>query len=127
MLGSGTSAQALHACSSLGSALEGQSLGSRLNRESLQAAPRQWHSIPLSYLKEKLGRLPVPDVGQHLDDLFVKLRRQPGTDLLSWCTQLRETYRRVQRALARTFRPKKEVGVQTERSMFAGEDAEYYS
>jgi hypothetical protein len=52
----------------------------------------------LSYLKEKLGRLPVPDVGQHLDDLFVKLRRQPGTDLLSWCTQLRESYRRVQRA-----------------------------
>ena len=26
----------------------------------------------LSYLRERLGRLPIPDMGQHLDDLFVR-------------------------------------------------------
>ena len=29
----------------------------------------------LKFLKDKLGRLPVPDIGQHLDELFVRLRR----------------------------------------------------
>ena len=68
----------------------------------------------LQFLKQKLGRLPVPDVGQHLDDLFVKLRRQPGVDMISWCTQLRETYRRVQRALARTKPSMRSIGSQTD-------------
>ena len=56
-------------------------------------------SYLLQFLKDKLGRLPVPDVGQHLDELFVRLRRPAGMDLLSWCTQLRESYKRVQRSL----------------------------
>ena len=49
----------------------------------------------LGFLKQKLGRLPVPDVGQHLDELFVKARRQPGTDVITWCTQPREAYKRL--------------------------------
>ena len=68
----------------------------------------------LKFLKAKLGRLPVPDVGQHLDELFVKSRRPVGMDLLSWCNQLRENYRRVQRALARTMTTKLEKGTQTD-------------
>ena len=71
-------------------------------------------SYLLQFLKDKLGRLPVPDVGQHLDELFVRLRRPAGMDLLSWCTQLRESYKRVQRSLARTKKPTKDSGVQTE-------------
>jgi hypothetical protein len=67
----------------------------------------------LSYLRERLGRLPIPDVGQHLDDLFVRLRRQPGTDMISWCSQVREAYKKVQRSLARTAVGKKTVAVQT--------------
>lgn len=54
----------------------------------------------LQFLKERLGRLPIPDIGQHLDDLFVRIRRQHGTDMVvSWCNQLREAYKKVQRAL----------------------------
>ncbi|CAK9044628.1 Integrase catalytic domain-containing protein [Durusdinium trenchii] len=68
----------------------------------------------LKFLKAKLGRLPVPDVGQHLDELFAKSRRPVGMDLLSWCNQLRENYRRVQRALARTMTTKLEKGTQTD-------------
>ena len=56
----------------------------------------------LSFLKSRLGRLPIPDLGQHLEELFVKLRRQQGTDLISWCQQLREAYRKLQRSMART-------------------------
>ena len=67
----------------------------------------------LSYLRERLGRLPIPDVRQHLDDLFVRLRRQPGTDMISWCSQVREAYKKVQRSLARTAVGKKTVAVQT--------------
>ncbi len=68
----------------------------------------------MQFLHERLGRLPIPDLGQHLDDLFVRLRRQYGTDMVSWSNQLRETYRKLQRSLARTRPPAKSIGVQTE-------------
>ena len=68
----------------------------------------------MTFLHERLGRLPIPDLGQHLDDLFVRLRRQYGTDMVSWSNQLRETYRKLQRSLARTRPPAKSVGVQTD-------------
>ena len=68
----------------------------------------------LSFLKEKLGRLPIPDMGQHLDTLFVKTRRVPGTDMVTWCNQLREAYKKVQRSLARTRPGRVSVGTQTD-------------
>ena len=68
----------------------------------------------LRFLRQKLGKLPVPDVGQHLDELFVKMRRAPHTDMVTWCNQLRETYRKLQRALARTMPQHKATGVQTD-------------
>ena len=67
----------------------------------------------LQFLKDRLGRLPIPDIGQNLDDLFVRAKRQPGTDLVSWCNQIRETYKRLQRSLAKT-RTTTSVGVQTD-------------
>lgn len=68
----------------------------------------------LKFLRDKLGKLPVPDVGQHLDELFVKMRRAPHTDMVTWCNQLRENYRKLQRALARTMPQHKAAGVQTD-------------
>lgn len=68
----------------------------------------------MNFLKSRLGRLPVPDIGQHLEDLFVRLRRAPGTDMVSWCNQLREAYRKVQRSLARAKPGCKDSGVQTD-------------
>lgn len=68
----------------------------------------------LRFLREKLGKLPVPDVGQHLDELFVKMRRAPHTDKVTWCNQLRENYRKLQRALARTMPQHKTASVQTD-------------
>ena len=68
----------------------------------------------LGFLRQRLGRLPIPDLGQHVEELFVKLRRQPGVDLVSWSNQLREAYRKLQRSLARTMTPKKTVSVQTD-------------
>lgn len=47
----------------------------------------------LRFLRSKLGRLPIPDIGQHLDEVFVKLRRNYGCDMISWCNQVREPTR----------------------------------
>ena len=76
----------------------------------------------LQFLKGRLGKLPIPDIGQHLDEVFVKLRRAPGVDLITWCNQLREAYRKLQRALSKTRTPHKAVGVQTDISSLEGED-----
>ena len=67
----------------------------------------------LGFLRQRLRRLPIPDLGQQLEELFVKLRRQPGVDLVSWSNQVGEAYRKLQRSLARTMTPKKTVSVQT--------------
>ena len=33
----------------------------------------------LLFLREKLGKTPIPDAAQRLEDLFIRLRRTPGT------------------------------------------------
>ncbi|CAK9112566.1 unnamed protein product, partial [Durusdinium trenchii] len=58
-------------------------------------------SYLLSFLEERLCKTPVPDVGQRLEEFFMKLRRQPGTSMTEWATSLRESYKRLQRAMAR--------------------------
>ncbi|CAK9073030.1 Retrovirus-related Pol polyprotein from transposon TNT 1-94 [Durusdinium trenchii] len=68
----------------------------------------------MRFLQARLGRRPIPDIGQHLDEVFVRMRRSPGTDLVTWCNQVRETYKKLQRSLAKTQAEKKTVGVQTE-------------
>ena len=55
----------------------------------------------LSFLEERLCKTPIPDVGQRLEEFFMKLRRQPGASMTEWATSLRESYRRLQRAMAR--------------------------
>ena len=68
----------------------------------------------LHFLREKMGRLPVPDVGQHLEELFVKCRRSPQMEMVQWCNSLREAYRKVQRSMARNFQGTKTIAVQTD-------------
>ena len=68
----------------------------------------------MKFLKSKLGRLPIPDIGQHLDEVFVRLRRGHWTDMVTWCNQVRETYKKLQRSLARTMAEKRSHGVQTD-------------
>ena len=53
----------------------------------------------LKFLKQRLGRLPIPDVGQHLDEVFVRMRRVPGMDMISWCNLVRENYKWVFRQI----------------------------
>ena len=43
----------------------------------------------------------MPDSGRRLEDFFIKLRRSPGAAMTEWATQVRESYRRLQRAMAR--------------------------
>ena len=59
----------------------------------------------LLFLRERLGRTPVPDAGQRLEELFLRLRRAPGSSMATWASQVREAYRGVQRALARARGP----------------------
>ena len=55
----------------------------------------------LEFLRDRLGRTPVPDVGIRLEELMLRLRRSPGTSMSTWASQVRETYKRVQVALSR--------------------------
>lgn len=69
----------------------------------------------LQFLKSRLGKLPVPHVGQRLDEAFVRMRRTTGAELITWCNQLREAYRKLQRALSKTRPTMKSCGVQTDK------------
>ena len=55
----------------------------------------------LHFLEDRLCKAPVPDTGQRLEDFFLRLRRTPGSSMAEWATQVRESYRRLQRAMAR--------------------------
>ena len=55
----------------------------------------------LNYLRERLGRTSIPDSGQKLEELFIKLRRHPGEAFATWASRVMEAYKNVQRALAR--------------------------
>ena len=81
----------------------------------------------LKFLKQRLGRLPIPDVGQHLDEVFVRMRRVPGMDMISWCNLVRENYKKLQRSLSRTQAGRRSVGIQTDPSPDSGMDVTYPS
>ena len=55
----------------------------------------------VEFLEAKLARIPVPDAGSRAEELLVKLRRPTGMSMASWCATVRESYRRLQRALKR--------------------------
>lgn len=55
----------------------------------------------VNHLQERLGRTSIPDSGQKLEELFIKLRRYPGEALSTWASRVMEAYKNVQRALAR--------------------------
>ena len=54
----------------------------------------------LQYLKESLGRLPVPDIGVRLEALMLRLRRSPAQSMATWAAHLRLQYRHLQVALS---------------------------
>ena len=58
----------------------------------------------LKFLEDKLCKAPIPDTGQRLEDMLIRLRRTPGASMTEWATQVQETYRRLQRAMARQRR-----------------------
>ena len=55
----------------------------------------------VEFLEEHLARVPVPDAGTRAEDLLVRLRRPSGMSMATWCHTVRETYRKLQRALKR--------------------------
>ena len=55
----------------------------------------------VSFLEERLARVPIPDAGSQAENLLLRLRRLPGTSMATWCHQVREAYRKLQRALKR--------------------------
>ena len=55
----------------------------------------------LQFLGERFCKAPIPDTGQRLEEFFMKIRRTPGSSMAEWSAQLRESYRRLQRAMAR--------------------------
>ena len=55
----------------------------------------------LQFLEERLCKAPRPDTGQRLEEFFTKIRRTPGPSMAEWSAQLRESYRRLRRAMAR--------------------------
>ena len=55
----------------------------------------------ISFLEERLARVPIPDAGSQAEALLLRLRRMPGTSMATWCAQVREQYRKLQRALKR--------------------------
>ena len=55
----------------------------------------------LQYLKESLGRLPVPDIGVRLEALMLRMRRSPVQSMATWAAHLRLQYRHLQVALSR--------------------------
>ena len=74
-------------------------VSAEINHEDLQR--RDGPAYLLRFLEDRLCKAPVPDTGQRLEDLFVRLRRAPGTTMAEWATALRESDRRLQRAMAR--------------------------
>ncbi|CAK9031623.1 unnamed protein product, partial [Durusdinium trenchii] len=90
--------------------LLGPELVSRLTDKAWQASYEIDHDrlsgrhgvkYMLSFLRDKLCRAPVPDAGARLEDLLIRLRRQRGTPFAQWAHEVREHYRRLQRALLR--------------------------
>ena len=74
----------------------------------------------LLYLRERLGKTPVPDAGQKLEELFLRLRRAPGSSMATWAAQVREAYRGVQRALARTRQQEPQAERRTQQTSTTG-------
>ncbi|CAE7325309.1 RE1 [Symbiodinium microadriaticum] len=58
----------------------------------------------LQYLKESLGKMPIPDIGLRLEMLILRLRRQPHQSMATWAAHVRQQYRHLQIALARVRR-----------------------
>ena len=63
----------------------------------------------LEFLRDRLGRSPVPDIGIRLEELMIRLKRSPGTPMSSWASQVRQTYKRVQIALHRARKEKQSI------------------
>lgn len=85
-------------------------LASRLTDKAWQAlydidharlSKRSGTKYLLAFLRDKLCQAPVPDAGARLEDLLIRLRRTPGTPFAQWAHEVRDSYRRLQRALLR--------------------------
>ncbi|CAE7363183.1 TY1B-A [Symbiodinium natans] len=90
--------------------LLGAELASRLRGKAWEVAVEVDHgqlckkSGPrylLRFLEERLLKSPINDLGIRLEDMFVKLRRSPGTPMAQWASQVREQYRMLRRSLGK--------------------------
>ena len=90
--------------------LLGASLASRLTARAWEVSTeldagrlqeRNGAAYLLDFLEAKLGRTPVPDLGSRLEDLFIRTKRSPGQSMAQWSVELRDAYKRLQRAVAR--------------------------
>ena len=64
----------------------------------------------LEFLRDNmLCNTPIPDISLHLEQLIIRLRRQPGT-MRTWASQLRHAYRQLQIALAHARQDQKPKG-----------------
>ena len=66
-----------------------------------QLQQRDGPACLLRFLEDRLCKAPIPDTGQRLEDFFMRLRRTPGSSMSEWATLVQESYRRLQRAMAR--------------------------
>ena len=59
--------------------------------------PRGWLStcegayVLLRFLRSKLDRAPLPNVGHYLDEYFHKLRRRKGESMADWCIRSQDS------------------------------------
>ena len=90
--------------------LLGAELVSRLKGKAWEVSVEVDHSMLckstgprylLRFLEERLLKTPINDLGLRLEDMFVKLRRQPATGMAQWAMQVRECYRMLKRSLGK--------------------------
>ena len=56
--------------------------------------------ILLRFLKTHCAKLPLPDLGSHLQGFFFKLKREKYESMASWNTRYTNEYTNVRRAMA---------------------------
>ena len=54
----------------------------------------------LLYLQNRLGMTSIPDSGQKLEALLIKLQRHHGESFATWFTRVMQAYKNAQRSLA---------------------------
>ena len=65
----------------------------------------------LRFLRRKVFKEAIPDLGYHMDEFFFRLRRRRSESMTEYAMRSRDKYIKMQKALARvTKRARKKVG-----------------